>query len=358
MYCQLFLKLYNCYMLCMKRAKELARMRQRCSQVKINMNRIDYSAFAWESFKISLFCLSIVGLFKLFGATDKSLLILFNMAVMSVAATFSVHKKQINHISLGSSVVVFSTVLGGVIGFYYPWLASVITIIYTGLAFYLPKSTSKANVFITGSLAFLIFSALPFSLQSGIKYALAGAVVIAVFTLFYWLFEYRKNANDTKPEPTQANSHMALVSILSLALAWIISHYLNLYSSLSHLYWIGLTILLIIQGSQQKTIYTAIKRIGVNTFGAIIVVFLFGYIVPQNFWINFILLVIFLFLIFFLGFSYFFRVFFIELFVFGFAHLLGDYHNVFALDRIILTCIGGMIVITVTLMLYWIKPEV
>lgn len=39
-------------------------------------------------------------------------------------------------------------------------------------------------------------------------------------------------------------------------------------------------------------------------------------------------------------------------------HLLGDYHNVVALDRIILTCIGGLIVITVTLMLYWIKPSI
>ncbi len=322
------------------------------------MSRIDYSAFAWEGFKITLFCLSIIGLLKLFGATNESLLIPFNMAVMSAAATFSVNKKHLAHVSLGSSVVVISTILGGVLGFYYPWLASLLTIIYAGLAFYLPKTKSKTNIFVTGSLMFLIFSALPFPLQAGIRYAYIGVVVIVAFSLFYWLFEYRKDANDTKPEPTQANSFMALVTISSLALAWVISHYLRAYSTLSHLYWIGLTILMVIQGSQQRTIYTAIKRIAINTFGAIIVVFLFGYIVPPNFWINFILLVLFLFLIFSLGFSYYLRVFFIELFVFGFAHLLGDYHNVVALDRIILTCIGGLIVITVTLMLYWIKVEV
>lgn len=320
------------------------------------MNQINYSAFAFEAFKITLFCLAITGLFKLFGASNTALLIIFNMAVMSAAAIFSVDKKPIPHVALASIVAMLSTVAGGIIGFYCSWLASVIIIIYAGLAFYLPKTKSKTNIFVTGSLMFLIFSALPFSWQSGIKYALYGTLVVVAFTVFYWLFEYKKRIEPkTGLEKTQANHFMAIIAASSLILAWIASYYLRLHSSLSHLYWIGLTILLVIQGSQQRTIYTAIKRIGINTFGAAVIVFLFGYIVPPNFWINFILLVLFLFLIFFLGFSYFFRVLFIELFVFGFAHLLGNYQGTFALDRIILTCIGGLIVIVVTLISYRLK---
>jgi hypothetical protein len=320
------------------------------------MNPINYYAFAFEAFKITLFCLAITGIFKLFGVSNEALLVIFNMAVMSAAAIFSVDKKPIAHVALASIVVMLSTVAGGIIGFYCSWLASLIAIIYAGLAFYLPKTKPKTNIFVTGSLMFLLFSVLPFSGQSGMKYTLYGIVVVIAFTLFYWLFEYKKRIEPTTGfEKTQANHFMAVIAITSLTIAWIVSHYLRQHSSLSHLYWIGLTILLVIQGSQQKTIYTAIKRIGVNTFGAIVIVFLFGYIVPPNFWINFILLVVFLFLIFFLGFSYFFRVFFIELFVFGFAHLLGDYQGVFALDRIFLTCIGGLIVIGVTSMTYQLK---
>ena len=41
---------------------------------------------------------------------------------------------------------------------------------------------------------------------------------------------------------------------------------------------------------------------------------------------------------------------FIEIFVLGFTHLLGSFHNVIAIDRIILTFIGGGIVILITLL--------
>lgn len=124
-------------------------------------------------------------------------------------------------------------------------------------------------------------------------------------------------------------------------------------ATLTHLYWIGLTTLLVIQGSQQKTIQTSFKRIGVNAIGALIAVLLFSYIIPPIFWINFAVLTLFLFLIFALGFSYIGRVLFIELFVLGFTHLLGDYQAFIALDRVILTFIGSSIVIFASLMIYF-----
>lgn len=73
---------------------------------------------------------------------------------------------------------------------------------------------------------------------------------------------------------------------------------------------------------------------------------------PDDFWINFLLLVFLLFMIFCMGFSYIYRTLFIEMFVLGFTHLLGGYHMVLAEDRVTLTLIGGIIVILVTLFAY------
>ena len=57
-------------------------------------------------------------------------------------------------------------------------------------------------------------------------------------------------------------------------------------------------------------------------------------------------------MIFCMGFSYIYRTLFIEMFVLGFTHLLGEYHMVLAEDRVILTLIGGIIVILVTVFAY------
>ena len=109
---------------------------------------------------------------------------------------------------------------------------------------------------------------------------------------------------------------------------------------------------MVIQGSQQKTITTSLKRIIINGIGALIAVLLFTYLLPPNFWINFSTLVVFLFLIFFLSFSYIGRVLFIELFVLVFAYMLGTFHTLIATDRFLLTLIGGLIVIMVTAVNY------
>lgn len=316
-----------------------------------SLNKINYKAFTFEALKITIFCLIVTGLFKLLGASNNTLLIAFNMAVMSAAATFSVEKKHLKHVLLGSSVMILSIVAGGILGYYSSWLAKSLTILYAGLAFYLPKSKSITNIFVTSSVMFLIFTALPFNWQNGLYYAVDGLVVIAIFIAFYWLFDRDAQADHDKKiidEVNQTNQISAINAVLSLAIAWMISYLLSTYSHFTHLYWIELTALVILQASQQKTIHTSIKRILINALGAIIIVILFNYVMPADFWINFSLLVTFLFFIFFLGFSYTGRTLFIELFVLGFTHLFGNYQTTIALDRVILTLIGGAIVIAMT----------
>lgn len=323
------------------------------------MSDTDYSAFALEACKITLFCIVVTGIFKLLGASNNTLLIVFNMAVMSSAATFSVEKKHLRHVALGSSVIVLSIVIGGILGYYFSLPTKLLTILYAGLAFYLPKVKYKTNIFVTGSIMFLIFTALPFTWRDGAHYALAGLLVAVVFVIFYFIFERtRKTEISTLlSEQTHRYHITAMIAVVSLILAEIISYFLSVHFQFSHLYWIGLTALVVIQGSQRKTIQTSFKRILVNTSGALITVGLFGYLIPPIFWINLAVLILFLFLIFFLGFSYTGRTLFIELFVLGFTHLLGNYHNVLAYDRVILTLIGGVIVIVSTSMIYFIDYQ-
>jgi hypothetical protein len=315
------------------------------------MNNIDFKSYIFEASKITLFCLVVTGLFALFGSSSNTLLVVFNMAVMFTAATFSVEQKHLNHVTLGGLVMMLSIIAGGIIGFYYPWTAKVLTILYAGLAFYLPQKKYQTNIFVTSSVMFLIFSSLPFDFQDGMRYLFDGLIVFSIFIIFYLLFDYR-NQPDKKEiidrNETNNNHITAMIAVLSLTIGCGVSYYLSIHHHFSHLYWIELTALVVIQGSQQKTIQTSIKRILVNAFGAIIIVLLFNYIMPSDFWPNFSMLVLFLFLIFFLSFSYIGRVLFIELFVLGFTHLLGDYQNAIAFDRVILTLIGGLIVIIST----------
>lgn len=325
--------------------------------------RINFATFANEAIKITLLCLIITGIFKLFGVANNDLLIIFNMAVMSSAATFKTEKKDIKEVMLGCFIIVTSIVLGGVLGYYFPSSAKILTILYAGLAFYLPRTKTNANIFVTGALMFLIFSALPFSWNQGLTYFLDGLIVSIIFTFFYLIFNHKTSqfaeAVSTKELLSSqqiTQTHVtALIAMLSLSIAWIINHFLYVKYQLPRLYWIELTILMVIQGSQQKTIATSLKRIMVNGIGALIAVLLFSYLLPPDFWINFFALVVFLFLIFFMSFSYIGRVLFIELFVLGFAYMMGTFHTFIAIDRFLLTLIGGFIVIIVTTMSYLVE---
>ena len=217
------------------------------------------------------------------------------------------------------------------------------------LAFLVPKTKIKTNIFVTGAIMFLIFSSLPFSFNLAIKYFIYGAVVVILFSAVTWGVNLKLHKHvrySSKDELSSGNKINASIAVSALVLAWLISYILKQYSSISHLYWISLTILVVIQGAQQKNIHTAMKRILINFIGAIAIILLFNYVIPTGFWVNFILLTAFLFLIFALGFSYVWRTLFIEMFVLGFTHVLGSYHVFIALDRIILTTIGGGLVIS------------
>jgi hypothetical protein len=315
-----------------------------------------YSA---EALKITFFCIAVTELFKLVHASNNRLLIVFNMAVMSCAATFSVDKKYPAHVILGGAVIISSIITGGIIGYYYPLIAKLLTVIYGGLAFYLPKTKSTVTIFVLGCMMFLIFSSIPFNLVDGLKYLLDGFIVFILFVGFFILFDYKKKISSEKQlDKNEANKTIAVIAALSLLFSVIFSYVLPLYYNFSHLYWIELTALLVIQSEQIKMIQTSIKRILINAIGALIAIILFNFVVPNNFWPNFYLLAILLFLIFFFGFSYTGRVLFIELFVLGFTHLLGDYKNAIALDRAILTLLGGLIVIIMTLMIYFFEKRI
>lgn len=318
------------------------------------MTNNSYRYFIIEATKITIFCVFITAIFKLAGASNNTLLIVFNMAVMSAAATFSPEKKELSHCILGSTVIVASIVLGGLAGFYAPTLSKITSVAYAGLAFLLPQTKIRNTIFVTGAVMFLIFSSLPFNYNDALKYFICGIIVIAFFSILTWVVNLKANhLTDQSTDPkSQGNKINALIAVTALSLAWFISYKLKEVTSIDHLYWIGLTVLVVIQGAQQKNINTAVKRIAINLLGAIIIVILFHYIIPTSFWINFILLTLFLFLIFALGFSYTWRTLFIELFVLGFTRLLGSYQDVAAVDRVILTTIGGLLVITTTLFFY------
>lgn len=315
--------------------------------------KLSKSIFVLESLRVTLFCIGITLLFWLFGVADKTLLIVFNMSVMSAAATFLPQRKPSRFILAGSSTMVVAIIAGGISGFYWPALSKVFGVLLAGLAFYLPKRKANTNICVTSAVMFLIFSSLPFGLEDAFHYLLSGVVVVIGFTLVHKFLEgyfYPEQKVDLSAL-SENRLEMALIAVIALSVGWGCALLLRHYSDLTHLYWIALTILVVIQGSGHKTIKTSLLRILTNTVGALFIVVLFTYAMPAIFWLNLIVLVVFLFLIFALGFSYIARTFFIELFVLGFTHLWGHYHNVLAYDRILLTLIGGAIVILATFLM-------
>lgn len=314
-----------------------------------------YKTFLIEAIKVTVLCALIAFYFGWAGASHNLTLLMFTMGVLACAATFSPAKKSKVNLALGGTVVLISITLGGLLGHYMPLLAKVLMIIYAALAFYLPKTNDKRAIFVNSALMFLVFTYLNFDAHIALTVFLHGIAVMVFFFLYFWLVEavhYRK----VKPAaaiPTEGNRGGAIVVALSLIIGSICVYFLKTHTAMSHVFWVNLTIMMVVQGSWDKTIKTSILRVLTNSAGALIIIALFSYVIPPVFWINLVMLGVFLFLIFALGFSYIFRVLFIEMFVLGFAHLAGDFHNYIAYDRIILTLIGGVIVIVTTLYTYW-----
>lgn len=309
-----------------------------------------FKHFLQEATKITLFCIGVTVAFALYGVTQDEILIILNTAVLANAAVFCLNQKTLSTNILAVALVIFSTLVGGVLGYYFPALTQVLIIIYAGLAFYLPKTQDQNSIFITGAVLFLVFASLPFNLQQATLYARDGLIIGVAFVIFRQLIDRKESSVETPP--LHKNFHMtAFTAVVSLSLAWMLMEYLSKRYQFSHLYWISLTALVVIQGSHTKTIKRAVIRIIVNALGALVVLLLFHFL-PRTFWLYFGMLTVFLFLIFFSGYSFGARSFFLELFVMSFTYLLGAYKDKYAWDRMILTFLGGAIVIVITPLSY------
>ncbi|NDD58005.1 MAG: hypothetical protein EBZ47_01965 [Chlamydiae bacterium] len=316
------------------------------------MQKVQYLSYAKEAFKITVFCVAVILAFFFTGSSNTSLLVAFYTAAMSCSATFSIQFKHLHHITTGSFVVGLSIIGGGISGYYLTDYSKLLVIIYAGLAFYLPKTRQISSIFVTGSITFLVFTMVPFDLTEGMQYLINCLMVIAGFICFYLLFEFQfdKKKENTLSSARLKNNHItACIAVSSLMIAWLISYLLSIHYYLPKIYWIELTTLVVIAGSSQDTIKTSFKRMIACILAAVIMVFIFNYLEPEFFWLQLSILLFFLFFIFFFNFMYIAKVLFIELFVLFITFLLGNQTDIIAVKRIVLTTIGGLIVIAMTL---------
>lgn len=312
--------------------------------------------FLLEAAKVTLFCLIIVGIFRVLGADTHSLLILFYMVVMSNVATFSPLRTPPGKLLVASTLIIASILVGGMLGYYCPYFARIFSILYAALMFLVCKTKSQSQVGVTSAVVVIVFIALPFSAQAAIHYFFSGLLLLLLLPLYDVLFDklIHKSKARAKIIFNEGRKESALTASLALAGALIIFYALKQTTHLSHLYWIPLTIMLVIQGSQQRTLKASIGRILINTLGAVLVIVCMTYILPPAFWVNFVILLVLLFTIFAFAYSFFWRTLLSEVFVLCFIHLLGQYHTVVALDRLLFTFIGGLLVIIASVISFFI----
>lgn len=311
--------------------------------------RVDFRSFYFiEAIKTTAFCLLFINIFWFLGASNKILLILVYMIFISAISTFSGKPTGFYELSYGSIMSISSLLIGGVMGYYYPDFAKFIYIFYTICAFLIPKTKYSSQVSISSVAAFIIFSAIPFNLSTMLNYAFYGGIIIVAFPSYHWIVNkliYKNNFYLIKYANVNFRKKRALTAGIAMSLAVIMFYLLNKYFHISHLYWIPLTVLFVIQATHQQTIKASLLRICVNILGAVVVIIMMTYIIPPIFWVNFILLTTILFLFFTFFYSPFLRTLLIEIFVLSFFHLLGKYHNLVAFERLAFTLIGGCIVI-------------
>ena len=144
--------------------------------------------FFKQGIQVTTFCLASVFILFLLGASQRVILVLFNMAVMTMAATFSPDRKTLLGLFEGLAVVSISIILGGIIGYYFASMGHFIAIVYAALAFLIPKTKSQVNVFVTGALMFLVFVSLPFQWNQAIQYSGYLLVLVVVLPITYLLF--------------------------------------------------------------------------------------------------------------------------------------------------------------------------
>ena len=320
---------------------------------------INHTFFAKESAVITLLCLMIAGIFKWIGLSNPDLLVIFTMAVMTSAGIYPAYEKSLFRIFGTSFLIIISIVAGGFLGKFNLMLGELIALIYVGFSFYWPRSRENSGLLVTSSMMFVIFLFFPASLSESKIYLTNGLMVPVIFLVVYFLYfkifsmepkQAKKKTEDHNHETDEIDHRKtrAFVGVTSIFLGFLVIFLLEKYTKLDHISWVALTIMMVIQGSHQKTSLTCLKRTGINALGAMIGVVLFIYVLPHIFWIDFVLLTALLFCIFCFGYSYFWRVLFIELFVLALAYVMGSFEAFTAWDRILLTAIGSGIVILVT----------
>ncbi len=315
-----------------------------------------YLPFIVQAMKITFSSLIVVLILWLCGANNDELAVSFIMMVMPFAATAPSGDKHIREIFYAGCIIVSSIIVGGLSGYYIPLIAPWLVIVYAVSAFLLPKTHIYTSIFVLGALMFLVFSSLPFSWDNGWGYIPCGAFVIFAMCCFFWAFHRSTFLNhyDYVSTNKRERNRSALVVGIALVLAWVCSALLKKHTALVHLYWIQLTVLVVMLASQQKFIRTALLRIVANILGVFVIIFLMYFIIPNVLWVNLLMLVILLFLIFACGFSYLLRTLFISMFVLTFMHLAERYSTFLAIDRIYLTLIGSALVMLSFCVVYFI----
>jgi hypothetical protein len=312
-----------------------------------------------EGVKLTFFCLSMVVLLKFFGLSNQTSLVMFNLVVTAAIVTFATQLDFGSNSLIYNFIILLSAISAGLIGFYSPNLARAITIVLAGLAFYLPKKKGVFIGFIFSTTTFVVFSSNPFNFITGIKYLIIGLIAMISLKVYFYcfnnFFHAANNGNKKIDHGYSSSPDMSLIVMISLIVATMVSKVILHYYITTHLYWMPLTIIMVVQTSQQATIVTSVKRIVANVLGALVMIIMFDYLLPDNFWINICLLIICLMLIFTYWDKYVWRNLFVELFVFGCAHLVGVYQDSVAVDRIIFTLCGGSLVIIVTLVVVFCK---
>lgn len=302
---------------------------------------------------ITVFCLVIAIVSKFAGLDNNKLVVVFTMAMMNNAAVFPFQGKSPLRILTSALLVNLAIVAGGYLGNAHFILGEVIAIVLVSLAFYFPKNTADSALWITVAMMFVIFLFFPASVKASLVYTVGGVLVaISLMGLYVLLQRFFPEKDQTPNVKITDQKTRTITATLSITLGLLIITWLQKHTKLSHISWLVLTIMMVIQGSHGKTLATALKRTGVNIVGALLGVYLFTYFVPSDFFSHFIVLVILLFGIFCLRLSYFWRVLLIELFVFGLASIMGSFEPFTAIDRIVLTGIGCGIVIVITCLTY------
>jgi MFS family permease len=306
-----------------------------------------YTPFIIKATKVTGVALIISFILWLCGATNRQILVSLVMMVLAFSATYSGEKKHIRHVFYSTLIIALSIIVGGFVGFYMPLITPWLVMIYAVLAFLIPKTKYYAIAFVLGSLMFLVFTSMPFSWAEGWRYILCALFVIFGLCFSFWVFHLKTFLNEydfvmTKKEDRQMS---ALTVGIAMVLAWICFVVLERYTKLEHLYWIGLTVLTVALASQQGFIRVAFLRIIANILAVLFIVVLMDFIVPEELWVEFLLLFVLFFLIFATGFSYVLRVMFIAMFVLTFMTIGEEYTTELAVDRVYFTLIGSGLVL-------------